>query len=129
MERIKQIEAKVPQKNMYPCLACKTNHLKCNGGFPCDYCKRNGITDCIKAERNENVGDLTSEQTSGENNVKAKLTESIVRDLLTRKRTHGDVKKWALEFGIDRNSILNVLAGRTWKYIYLEIHKPTATPQ
>ena len=128
-ERIKQIEAKVLQKNMYPCLSCKSNHNKCKGGYPCNYCKINGITDCIKADRMEHTGDLTTEQTSGENNVKAKLTEKIVRDLLTRTRTHGDVKKWASEFNIDRNSILNVLSGRTWKHIYLEINKPTPAPQ
>lgn len=128
-ERIKQVEARVPLKNMYPCLSCKLNHIKCEGGYPCVYCKTNGITDCKKPDRDEHPGDLTSEQTSGENNVKAKLTEKIVRDILTRKRGHGDIKKWATEFSIDRNSIMNVLSGRTWKHIYLEINKPTPAQQ
>ena len=123
-ERVRGTKAAEPSKNMSACLNCKTYHKKCTGGYPCDFCTTNGLTDCAREERNKSKSDFKPGQHAGENNVKAKLTEANVRDLLTRKQVRGDVVKWANEFGVGRNAIMDILKGKTWSNIYKEL-KPT----
>ena len=122
-ERIKGGPAPPPQNNFNRCLHCKTeHHQKCEGGFPCTYCIKMGYTDCAPVERKPQKRDFKPGQHAGENNVKAKLTEANVRDLLTRKQVRGDVVAWANEFGVGRGAIGDILKGKTWSNIYKELN-------
>lgn len=70
----------------------------------------------IDSWKDEDRLSAVSARATGENNVKAKLTERQAKEILERLKTE-TVQFVAKEFGVNNSTIFNLRAGRTWKYL------------
>jgi hypothetical protein len=105
------------KRNAEPCKECVAHHKSCDGGIPCDRCKKLNI-ECVKKEYKTHLGSFVKGEHSGENNVKALLNWEQVKEIRRRKEAglkYGELKKMAEEYGIAYTTIQAIVSGRIWK--------------
>ena len=82
---------------------CNIEHLKI--GTPAE-----NSADMVARNRSKaSSASFKSGHGAGENNIKAKLTLDIVREIRNRIYKKGDLEKWAVEFNVSSVSIDNIL--------------------
>lgn len=116
--RVKK-EQKPIIRNITPCYNCVLYHKKCDNHLKeiCSYCEDKGLT-CNKKTDYIKHG-FTSEQSTGENNIKAILTWDKVREIrkiyneATKK--YGVCKKLSEDYGVAVVTIHKIVKNKLWK--------------
>lgn len=93
--------------------------LCCNPDHLTPVTRQQNTAHMFETGRGANIPLFKPGQSAGANNVNAKLTMDIARELRARvvngQKKYGSLKAWANEFGVSENIISDVLSGKSWK--------------